>query len=101
MLEHIRVVAYEGTPPAPISHAAAVSVRDARTLLVTVYDASTSAAVEAAILASPLGLTPQRGESDIVVPVPELTPQHRLPGELCFKIPFKVLEEFGYPVIGS
>ena len=71
------VVAYEGTPPAPISHAAAVSVRDARTLLVTVYDASTSAAVEAAILASPLGLTPQRGESDIVVPVPELTPQQR------------------------
>ena len=26
---------------------------------------------------NPLGLTPQRGESDIVVPVPELTPQQR------------------------
>ena len=28
----------------------------------------------------------------------ELTPQHCLPGELWFKIPFKVLEEFGYTV---
>ena len=29
----------------------------------------------------------------------ELTPQHCLPGELWFRIPFKVLEEFGYTVL--
>ena len=29
---------------------------------------------------------------------PEVTPQYCLPGELWFKIPFKVLEEFGYTV---
>ena len=31
----------------------------------------------------------------------EVTPQRCLPGELWFRIPFKILAELGYTVIGS
>ena len=77
MLDHVRVAAYEGGDRSPLSHVAAVNVRDAQTLVVTVYDAAVSAAVESAILDSPLGLTCQRASAEIVVPVPELSPQQR------------------------
>jgi ribosome recycling factor len=68
LLEHILVPAY-GTPTA-LSQLGALTARDAKTLVVNLYDASLAAAVESAIRASPLGLSPRVDGDQVVVPVP-------------------------------
>lgn len=70
------VVPYYGTDT-PLNQLANVSVSDARTLTVTVYDKSSSGAVEKAILNSDLGLNPAAAGNVIRVPLPPLTEERR------------------------
>lgn len=61
----------------PLRQLANVVVEDARTLAVTVFDRSISAAVEKAIMTSDLGLNPMSAGSTIRVPLPPLTEERR------------------------
>ncbi len=68
MLDHVSITAYGATQP--LSELGAVTVRDASTLVVNLYDASLAPAAEAALRASPLGLQPRAEASVVVVSVP-------------------------------
>jgi ribosome recycling factor len=54
-----------------------VVAEDSRTLAITVFDRSLSAAVEKAIMASDLGLNPMSAGAVIRVPLPALTEERR------------------------
>src|SRR5690606_13256039 len=69
-------VSYYGTDT-PLRHVANVSIDDARTLAITVFDKSMTAAVEKAIMASDLGLNPMSAGTIIRVPLPVLTEERR------------------------
>lgn len=69
-------VPYYGTDT-PLRQVANVSVEDARTLSITVFDKSMIAAVEKAIMASDLGLNPMSAGASIRVPLPSLTEERR------------------------
>lgn len=69
-------VDYYGTPTA-INAVAAVSVTDARTLTIQPWDASTVKAIEKAILASDLGITPQSDGRVIRLVFPQPTEERR------------------------
>lgn len=69
-------VSYYGADT-PLRQVANVSVEDARTLAITVFDKSLTAAVEKAILASDLGLNPMSAGTTIRVPLPPLTEERR------------------------
>ena len=67
---------YYGSPT-PISTMADIRVADARTLTVTPYDASTLKAIEKAILASEVGITPTNDGKVIRLVFPQLTEERR------------------------
>ena len=69
-------VSYYGTDT-PLRQVANVSIDDARTLAITVFDKSMAAAVEKAIMASDLGLNPMSAGTVIRVPLPPLTEERR------------------------
>lgn len=70
------MVPYYGTDT-PLRQLANITVEDARTLAITVFDKSASGAVEKAILTSDLGLNPAGAGSVIRVPLPPLTEERR------------------------
>ncbi|STQ81774.1 Ribosome-releasing factor [Hafnia alvei] len=61
----------------PLRQVANVVAEDSRTLAITVFDRSLSAAVEKAIMASDLGLNPMSAGAVIRVPLPALTEERR------------------------
>ena len=69
-------VDYYGSPTA-INGVAAVSVSDARTLAIQPWDPSTLKAIERAILASDLGITPLNDGKVIRLIFPQLTEERR------------------------
>jgi len=70
------MVSYYGADT-PLRQVANVSIEDARTLAITVFDKSLTAAVEKAIMASDLGLNPMSAGTVIRVPLPALTEERR------------------------
>ncbi len=69
-------VEYYGVPTSLIQ-LASISVPESRTLLIRPFDASTLKAIERAILASDLGLTPNNDGKQIRLNLPQLTEQRR------------------------
>lgn len=69
-------VDYWGSPT-PINSLAQISTPDARTLAIQPWDASTLKAIERAILASDLGITPQNDGKVIRLNFPTLTEERR------------------------
>ena len=63
--------------PTPLVQLATISVPDARSLLIRPFDASSIKAIEKAILASDLGLTPGNDGKAIRLNLPPLTEQRR------------------------
>jgi len=63
--------------PTPLVQLATISVPDARSLLIRPFDASTIKAIEKAIMASDLGLTPGNDGKSIRLNLPPLTEQRR------------------------
>ncbi|MGB5444096.1 MAG: ribosome recycling factor [Psychromonas sp.] len=61
----------------PLRQVGNVSTEDARTLTVTVFDASLIKAVEKAIMGSNLGLNPMSAGTVIRIPLPPLTEERR------------------------
>lgn len=61
----------------PLNQVGNVSVADARTLAITVFDKSMISAVEKAILSSDLGLNPSSQGTLIRIPLPPLTEERR------------------------
>eukprot|EP00053_Salpingoeca_punica_P006153 m.59095 g.59095 ORF g.59095 m.59095 type:complete len:254 (-) comp13554_c1_seq1:895-1656(-) len=75
LLNNIPVKVGETTQPLP--QVGQVSAADAQTLVVTVFDAETASAVEAAIRKSDLKVTPLKNGNVIKVPMPKMTQEHR------------------------
>ncbi|MGE4336788.1 MAG: ribosome recycling factor [Pigmentiphaga sp.] len=75
LLDHIQVEYYGS--PVPISQVANVTLIDARTLGVQVWEKSMSQLVDKAIRESDLGLNPQSAGDSIRVPMPALTEERR------------------------
>ena len=69
-------VDYFGTP-SPVKHVASVSVPDARTIMIQPFQANMIQAIEKAILASDLGLTPNNDGHVIRLIIPQLTEERR------------------------
>ena len=70
------VVNYYGTET-PLKQLANITTEDSRTLALTVFDKSASAAVEKAIINSDLGLNPASAGAVIRIPLPPLTEERR------------------------
>lgn len=70
------MVPYYGTDT-PLKQLANVIAEDNRTLALTVFDKSVSAAVEKAIMQSDLGLNPMSAGTAIRIPLPPLTEERR------------------------
>ena len=75
LVDSIRVNAYGSD--VPLSQVAAVSVADARSLVINPWDKGMVGAVEKAILASDLGLTPNTAGTTIRLNLPALTEERR------------------------
>ena len=75
LVDSIRVSAYGSE--VPLSQVAAVSVSDARSLVITPWDRTMVGPVEKAILASDLGLTPNTAGTTIRLNLPALTEERR------------------------
>ena len=75
LLDHVRVDYYGSE--VPISQAAHVTGDDARTISITPWDKSMVGAIEKAILASDLGITPNTAGQIIRVIMPPLTEERR------------------------
>ena len=75
LVDSIRVNAYGSD--VPLSQVAAVSVSDARSLVIQPWDKGMVGAVEKAILASDLGLTPNTAGTTIRLNLPALTEERR------------------------
>ncbi|WP_025819966.1 ribosome recycling factor [Shewanella marina] len=69
-------VSYYGSMT-PLKQVANVSIDDARTLAVTVFDRTMISAVEKAIMTSDLGLNPMSAGATIRIPLPMLTEERR------------------------
>lgn len=67
---------YYGTPT-PLNQLASVSVPDPRLIVVSPYDRGSMQAIERAIQAADLGLTPNNDGRVIRVPIPPLTEERR------------------------
>ena len=76
-------VDYYGVPT-QINAMAAISVAEARILVITPWDASTLKSIEKAILASDIGITPTNDGKAIRIMFPQLTEERRK--ELCKQI---------------
>lgn len=61
----------------PLNQLANITTEDSRTLAITVFDRSTTQAVEKAIMSSDLGLNPASAGTVIRVPLPALTEERR------------------------
>jgi len=70
------MVNYYGTDT-PLKQLANITTEDSRTLALTVFDKSASAAVEKAIINSDLGLNPASAGAVIRIPLPPLTEERR------------------------
>jgi ribosome recycling factor len=79
ILDKVTVEAYGGM--SPLNQLGNISVPDARTLLISVWDISLLKSVEKAILAANLGLTPTNDGKVIRISFPEPTEERRK--ELC------------------
>lgn len=80
------MVEYYGTPT-PVNQMAAVSVPDARTLMIQPWDKSTLKDIERAILTSDIGINPQNDGSVIRLVFPPLTEERRKEiGKNIFKL---------------
>jgi ribosome recycling factor len=88
ILDRVRVEAYGAV--LPLQQVAGVSAPEPKLLIVTPYDRSTIGAIEKAILASELGLTPSNDGGVIRIPVPPLTEERRR--ELV-KVAHKIAED--------
>ncbi len=77
------VVDYYGAPT-PINQMAAISVSEARILVIQPWDVSTLKAIEKAILASDVGINPTNDGKSIRLVFPQLTEDRRK--ELCKSI---------------
>jgi ribosome recycling factor len=75
IVDHLKVN-YYGTDM-PLSQVATVAVADARSLVITPWEKPMVAAVEKAILASDLGLTPNTAGQIIRINLPPLTEERR------------------------
>ena len=75
LVEHIRVNYYGSD--VPLSQVASVAVADARSLTITPWEKQIVGAVEKAILASDLGLTPNTAGTTIRLNIPALTEERR------------------------
>ncbi|WP_374188852.1 ribosome recycling factor [Thalassotalea euphylliae] len=75
LLDNISVDYYGADTP--LNQVGNVSVPDARTLAITVFDKSMIGAVEKAILSSDLGLNPSSQGTLIRIPLPPLTEERR------------------------
>jgi ribosome recycling factor len=75
LVEHIRVNYYGAD--VPLSQVASVAVIDARSLAITPWEKQIVSAVEKAILASDLGLTPNTAGTVIRLNLPALTEERR------------------------
>jgi len=75
LVEHLKV-SYYGSDM-PLSQVATVSVTDARTLTISPWEKQIVGAVEKAILASDLGLTPNTSGTTIRLNLPALTEERR------------------------
>ena len=75
LVDTIKVNAYGSE--VPLSQVAAVSVSDARSLVINPWDKGMVGAVEKAILASDLGLTPNTAGTTIRLNLPALTEERR------------------------
>ncbi len=75
MLDKIRVDYYG--QPTPVNQIAAVKVPDAHLIVIEPWDKGILRAVEHAILASDLGITPSNDGSVIRLPIPALTEERR------------------------
>lgn len=75
MLDGIRVN-YYGTPT-PLNQVAALSTPDARSFLISPWEASILKEIEQAIVKSDIGMTPQNDGKVIRLKVPELTEDRR------------------------
>ena len=69
-------VEYYGTPT-PIKDIAAISIPDARTIVIKPWDASTLKGIEKALLASDIGITPANDGKVIRLIFPQLTEERR------------------------
>jgi len=75
LVEHLKVNYYGSDMP--LSQVASVAVSDARTLTITPWEKQIVGAVEKAILASDLGLTPNTAGTTIRLNLPALTEERR------------------------
>src|SRR5512139_402811 len=75
ILDHIQAN-YYGTPT-PLNQMASLSTPDPTLIVIQPWDPSTIAAIEKAILASDLGLTPTNDGKVIRLPIPPLTQERR------------------------
>jgi ribosome recycling factor len=75
ILDHIQVEYYGS--PVPLSQVANVTLVDARTLNVQVWEKNMAQVVDKAIRESDLGLNPQANGESIRVPMPALTEERR------------------------
>ncbi|PKG57637.1 ribosome recycling factor [Shewanella sp. Choline-02u-19] len=75
LLDTIKVPYYGSLTP--LKQVASVSIGDARTLNVSVFDRTMIAAVEKAIMSSGLGLNPMSAGATIRIPLPALTEERR------------------------
>ncbi|RXR08394.1 ribosome recycling factor [Pseudoxanthomonas composti] len=75
LVDHLKVNYYGSDMP--LSQVATVTVTDARTLTITPWEKQMVSAVEKAILASDLGLTPNTAGTTIRINMPALTEERR------------------------
>ena len=75
LVDHLKVNYYGSDMP--LSQVATIAVADARTLTITPWEKPMVAAVEKAILASDLGLTPNTAGTVIRINLPPLTEERR------------------------
>ncbi len=75
LVEHLSVEYYGA--PTPLMQLASISVPEPRVLMIRPFDPSTMKAIEKAILASELGLTPNNDGKVIRLNLPVLTEQRR------------------------
>ena len=75
LVEHLKV-SYYGSDM-PLSQVASIAVADARSLVITPWEKQMVGAVEKAILASDLGLTPNTAGTTIRLNIPALTEERR------------------------
>ncbi len=75
LVEHLKVNYYGSDMP--LSQVASIAVADARSLVITPWEKNMVAAVEKAIYASDLGLTPNTAGTTIRINLPPLTEERR------------------------